>query len=547
MKVREASSAYAAGAGVSDPAMPVTPVQSQAGTLASSQGNTGRHALLMSLSAIVVGILNYALNIVMSWNLSVEDYGRVGVSQTLIFVCVWFVSAGFPLIVTRVVAQAHEDRAGEPVQPEVRREAWSTFKSAWLADSVLTLAVVGLLTLAYFVGWLPLGSTYAVLIILIAITAGALGLGSVPSAALQGLFRFGAIAWLRIFEVGVNLVASLGLIALGFGAEGALAGFAIGAVLSTPVALWLMRDTQFWHVKGWGSLKSLWVVAPMTFAVFGGVLLTNVDLLSIKFLSSSADSDTLSGAYQVAAVLARAPLFISAALVSTFYPRIAQDSGNTGAARELIRMVIMWLLPVNLILVVSAPAVVLFFFPERYASSGPLLAVLSFGSACLVIATALAAVLQARHQVKVPALVMSGAVILQVVGLAFAVPAYGALAAALVSTGASVLALLCLVWKCRHLNLAPAALSRYGAALALLTAPALALTLFYGGQGRLFIALWVAGSLALYVMGLFALNLLDADRLSEASVLPRSGPAGVAIKHLLAFAALLNRAGWRKA
>jgi O-antigen/teichoic acid export membrane protein len=506
--------------------------------LTPAEGSTGRHALVMSLSAIAVGSLNYVLNIIMGWNLSAEDYGRVGVSQTLIFVCVWFVSAGFPFIVTRAVAQSGPD--GSPAH----QEAWRTVKSAWLADSLLTLAVVGLLTLAYFLGWLPLGPTYGLLIIMVAITAGALGLGSVPSAALQGLFRFGSISGLRIFEVVANVLASVGLIALGFGAGGALAGFAIAAVLSTMLTVWLMRDTHFWRVKGWGSLKTLWVVAPMTLAVFGGVLLTNIDLLSIKFLSSSANSDALSGAYQVGAVLARAPLFIGAALVSTFYPRIAQESHTTSAARDLIRWVIVALPPVNLILVVGAPAVVLFFFPEQYASSGLLLAILAFGSACLVVASALAAVLQARHQVKVPALVMTGAVLLQMVGLAFAVPSSGAIGAALVSAGAGVFALVLLAWHCRNLHLAPEGLLRYGIALALLALPTLVLSLLFSDYSRWFVALWVAGSFGLYVCSLFALNLLDASKLAKSSISTAAGPIGTLLRQLLSVGAALNRVGW---
>lgn len=491
----------------------------------------------MVSATVIVALLNYALNIVLGWSLPVDQYGRIGVSQTLIFVCLWLVSAGFPWVVTRSLARAHEAAAGS----EQRAEAWRTYKTAWVANAVLTSAVAGLLLAAFYSGWLPLERSYAPLILIVAATVTALGVGSVPNAGLQGLFRFGRISALRVVEAVVNIIASVALVILGFGVVGALAGFAISAVLAALLAAWAMRDTRFWQARGWGGLNALRTALPMTLAVFGGVLLTNVDLLSVKFLSSPASSDSLSGAYQVAAVLARAPLFIGTALVSAFYPRIAQNSGNLQAGRDLVRWVVLAVLPANVILAFGAPAVVLFFFPERYASSGLLLAVLALGSACLVVASALASVLQARHRVAVPAVVMTGAVVLQVGLLVAVVPVYGALAAALVSAGASALAAVLLALYCRHLDLAPRGLPRYAAALALLAVPTALLTLLFKDQSRLFVSVWVAGCAALYLLAVLVLNLLDVRNMAEPQGLRRMGLVGAVARRALSLGAALNR------
>ena len=66
---------------------------------------TARHAFLLVAATVIVAVLNYALNIILGWTLTVEEYGRVGVSQTLIFVLVWFLGAGFPWVVTRALAR----------------------------------------------------------------------------------------------------------------------------------------------------------------------------------------------------------------------------------------------------------------------------------------------------------------------------------------------------------------------------------------------------------------------------------------------------------
>src|SRR5207249_4401823 len=108
--------------------------------------------------------------------------------------------------------------------------------------------------------------------------------------ALQGLFRFGRIASGRLIEAGTNLALSIVLVVLGFGAAGGLAGFALAAVLACALNIWWIRDMRFWRVRGWGALSTFRAASLMTAAVFGGVLLTNIDLLALKFLSSAATS-----------------------------------------------------------------------------------------------------------------------------------------------------------------------------------------------------------------------------------------------------------------
>ena len=498
--------------------------------------SVGKHALLMVSSTILIALLNYALNIILGWTLPIEEYGRVGVSQTLIFICVWFVSAGFPWVVTGAIARA-QARRNDPAG-EASQQAWRTFKSAWLAGSLLSLAVVALLVGAFYAGVLPLEPVYAPLIAIVAVTVGSLGVGSVPSAALQGLFRFGRLAGVKVFEAAVNIVVSVALVLLGFGAVGALGGFAVSAALAGLVSIWLLRDRRFWRVKGWGDLSALRQAIPMTFAVFGGVLLTNIDVLAIKFLTPSINSDALSGAYQVAAVLARAPLFVGTALVSTFYPRLAQDAqdahevrhgtntstGNgTGAvdavarrqsSRELLRWILLGVLPINTIIAVAAPEVVLFFFPGHYASSAPMLVVLAVGSGFLVVASALAAILQAERRAVVPALVMTLAVSLEIASLWLLVPMFGPMAAAASAAVMSALACALLLWYCRRTVAAPRGLWRHALSLAWLGALVAPLALFGDNWGRVPVALWVVGASLLYLGSVFALNLVSVGELA---------------------------------
>jgi len=502
---------------------------------------TGRHALWMLIASVVVALLNYGLNILLGWALPLDAYGQIGVAQTLIFVCTWFLSAGFPWLVSRAVAQARGPDAA------AREAAARTFKTAWAASAVLTVAVVALLLGSYALGVLPLGAGYAPLMLLVALTVAALGLSSVPDSALQGLFRFGRVATGRVAEAATNFVLSAVLVVVGLGAPGGLAGFAAAAVLACALNVWWIRDTGLRGAAGWGGLGMLRAASVMTVAVFGGVLLTNIDLLALKFLSG-AGSDRLAGTYQVAAVLARAPLFVGTALVSTFYPRIALEHARDAAVpagRDLLRWTALGVLPINVILAAAAPAVVLFFFPARFAPAAGLLALLAVGSACLVWAGALAAIRQASGRVRGPALIMALAVTLQIVVLAWGIPAAGATGAAFASLVAALLAAGLLVAQAWRRGAPALPDGRQVLALAGLALVVLPLGLGIVPAGRLLVAAWVAAAAAVYAILCLYLGVLSPADLARVPAPLLVGRLGIVTRPALGAAGTLQRWGRR--
>ena len=494
-----------------------------------SEGGAARHAMLMSASAVIVGILNYALNIVMSWRLPAEQYGQVGVSQTIILICVWFLSAGFPWVVSRAIGRA---ASAGPLASEEGAAAWRTYKTAWLANVLLALLVVGGLWLLYASGRLPLSPSYGPLIVLVILTVAALGISVVPDAALQGLLRFRRLAGIRITEAVVNTAVSVGLVLLGLGAVGALAGFAVATAITCGLSVWAIRDKGFWQARGWGGLGALADALPITLGVFGGIILTNLDLLAVKFFSAG-NSDALTASYQTAAVLSRAPFFVSTALVAAFYPRIARAAVTGGfeeTARQLVRWLALLVLPMDVVLVVAAPAVVHFFFPERYASSALLLALLGVSSAMLALATGFTAILQGSGRTAGPALVMTLCALVQIAALWWLVPTLGLPGAALSSLLASGLAYcLLIVLQRRKLDVRLPSLRRYALALAGLALVTLPLGILPDGAGRVMTALWVAGALLFYAAACFFLGLVRAGELPAA----KEGEADGALHRLL--------------
>jgi len=504
-----------------------------------------RSAVLMVGAALAIAVMNYGLNLVLGWNLSVESYGQVGVAQTLIFVSVSFLQAGFPYVVARAVARGVSE---ESTDGGARATAWRTYKTAFVGNAALTAVLVACLLLAYRLGWLRLEAAYGPLLALVGVVVLSLGVGAVPNAGLQGLFRFGQISLARLAEVVLNVVVSVALVMLGFGAFGALAGYAAAAILVCGLYLWFLRDAPFWSTAGWSGVATVWAALPMTFGIFGTILLTNVDLLGVKLLTAGGDnSDAVVGTYEVAAVLARAPLFVSVALVDVFYPRIARESTlpgsgrRTAAARELMTWLSLGVLPMNVVMMVGAPSVLRFFFPARYSAAEPLLVALAGSMVFLILAAAITAVLQASNQPRWAATAMTSAVLVQILGVVLLVPTVGPLGAAVASLVASALAFLLLLRQARRIRLSIPNLAGHVSALiwlALLMAP-----LRYVEADRPLVALWVSLASTLYVASCFFVGLLDADHIARVPLLARAGRLGRPIQVVLGAARTLNALG----
>ncbi|MDQ6693215.1 MAG: discoidin domain-containing protein [Chloroflexota bacterium] len=472
-----------------------------------------RSAQGLVAATVIAGILNYALNIILSWVLPTGSYGRAGVSQALIFLCVWFLATGYPWIVNRAIAQA----GGEGPEDSARgADAWRTYKSAWVASSLFTAAVALGLLIVYRLFWLGTDPLYEPLIVAIVITVAALGLSMVPAAALQGLFRYTNIAFIRVAEAVGSMLMALTLVALGFGAFGVLLGFAFGGLLVLSLNIFSLRDENIWQVPGWSLLANVWSSLPVMLAIFGGVLLTNIDLLAVKLLSGG-DSDALAGAYQVAAIPARGPLLIGMALVGFFYPRIVAEMGGPHegrSAQALMRWLGLCVLPLNVAMIVGAPQVVHFFYPETYASSSLTLALLAIGSGAMLFACALAAISQATPNVKGPTLMMLIVAATQILALAALVPAFGATGAAVATAAAGLMACGLLQSGLKHLPLRLLPLEQ-GAVLLFLGVLLLPLTLLLPNASRLLVVIWIGIALLVYLAACFFLGLLDAVELRQ--------------------------------
>ena len=463
--------------------------------------------ILLILSSIAVSVFNYLLNIVLSWQLDPVAYGTIGVSQSFIFLGVWFLVAGFPWVTAQTLAKTDADDY-PTIYPILKGTLWG--------NVLLGILLAGGLWLGYTSQWLPLGAEYGTLMKWVLFIILLLAVRQAFTAVLQGRLQFAELGLVRLVEVVVQFVSALLLVFLGYGAPGALAGFAFGTLLSLFLGGWLARDLPFWRAKKMDkrTVLALRPAIPFLLANLSGVLLVNVDLLALKFLSNPGMSDQLVAHYQVAAVLSRIPYYVSQSVMAIIFPLIAGYAHNkqqaNQTARQALQLVISGVLGLNMLLIAAPHATIAFFFPPIYLSAAPTLRLLALSMSLIIVAQTFATILQARGRVWPAAIALPLAALVQFIAALWWVPQYELLGAALSSGLAGLVALLTMLLATHHtfptmMQLSPRRLLAQGTAFALLILMAASLPQL----NRPTTALWITCGVGIYAGALLLLRVVE--------------------------------------
>jgi O-antigen/teichoic acid export membrane protein len=398
-----------------------------------------RHSAALIGAFVATAILNYAFGVAMSWFFTPAQYGVLGVAQSLLLLAGLAVGSGFAWTTAHQVA-------GSGVTDETRRR----FRTAWLANVGLGLVAGGGAWGAYAAGWLSLGPAYSPVMPLLGVTTILLAARSVVNGAVQGLFRFDALAVNRVGEVVVKAVAGLALVVVGMGVAGVVAGFALGAAIALAHSLWVARRAHLWRGRGWLDWNVIPATMPLYLGMLGTALMLNLDILGLKFFAPAGTGDELAGFYQAAVILARTPVFVAQSLTPLLFSYAAGASGQAvGGAqetrnyvREALQVWLRLLLPSGLMLVVAPGSALTLLFPDHYQAAAPALRVAAMGAVLLALVTLLVAVFQAAGDRRRPAIAAGMATVVQIGVLAWLVPQWGTLGAAVSLLTAGGLALL---------------------------------------------------------------------------------------------------------
>jgi len=411
------------------------------------------YSAIFVIAYFLASFVNYLFGVGLSWFLTPDQFGVLGVAQSLLLMGGLVVGSGFAWTSTRILASQgtnDQSRAG--------------IRTSLLANIILGIVLGFGLWIFYLNGWIPLGPIYSTVTPLIALTMTILSARAVLNGAGRGIYRFSWVAVNLVLEVLIKAGVGLWFVISGAGVNGVMAAFAIGAFFSLLHSIWIIKPIHLWQGKSWIDRSVFTSTVPIFLAMLGPALMVNLDILGLKLLSPPQSADRLAGYYQAAAILARAPVFIAQAFTHVLFSRAAGSQkdlpGNTNSngnqyLQTALRLWLWILLPASLGMILLPKVILSILFPDAYLIAAPTLQIASVGGALLALVTLFSGVLQALGETRYSVFAAISATIAQVFTLVWAIPYWGAAGAAWSLIVAGAIALLLFIPALKGIGFRP--------------------------------------------------------------------------------------------
>ena len=285
-----------------------------------------RQSLLLLLVFGLLNASNYAFHVVVSRLLGPSAYGALAALLAVILV----LSVPFTVLQTALANQTAALRANGR-EHEVAGLAADALKTvlpfAWAAGAVVLVVGTPLLSVFLHIGIAPalLLAPYVVASVPLSVAYG----------VLQGELRFKALGALILVGVALRFALGVTLVVAGLGISGALLGTVLATALTVPLAVYVVRvDRVSWR----GATRILHALrADVGTALWGLTafwVLAEVDVALARHYLSADDA----GFYSSAGLMARAPLFIAAAVGVVAFPRFVAGRTNEASLHRWLRV-----------------------------------------------------------------------------------------------------------------------------------------------------------------------------------------------------------------
>ncbi len=357
-----------------------------------------KYSYIIILALIVSSIFNYLYQVVMGILLPKREFGVLGVALSIFYIASVLTQNTFSWSGTRRMSSALK-------MDDVSR--------------VFRTTIAGNLTLALLASALILHYSYksetyfvpnALIVIALIITA----FNNSYVSLLRAMKKFGQLANANVASAVLKLLFATVLVILGMGAVGAIAGLLIS--IAAVLAYLAYNAIKIKLPPSKGFVKDM---IPETFFVsiiFLGI--TFVVNSSIIFLRLLSGSDTLTGDYNAALTIARAPFFVTGALITVLFPYISSPNDKREEyAFQSIKYVVLFIFPICISMAVDPETWLNLFFGKKYMGGVEVLRFLSIGMGFISLAFITSSNLVAFEKLKAPALSLFTASVIQVASI----------------------------------------------------------------------------------------------------------------------------------
>ncbi|WP_369131721.1 lipopolysaccharide biosynthesis protein [Modestobacter sp. I12A-02662] len=338
-----------------------------------------RQGPVVSAAMGTVAVLSYGGALLLAHLLDARSFSDYAAAASLLGTVGVFASALIPLPLMHVIS-------GYPRRSEERYRGMAFAWSIAAGAGVLAALVTGLVT-----------ATFAPPVIVAAVAGSALVLFACAPvwAWLHGELRFVRVAAMTFTEVTTRVLFSAGAVLLGWGAGGALIGFAVGVAVVLLMAPSAMRGDLAWRPQVLRERRRWTETGDVALTQLISSSLIGADVVLIAVLGVPAIE---SAGYQALSTLSKAPVFVAAGAVAVAFPLLRGPAPDVpGILTATLRSFSLLAFSSAAVVATVPREVMLLVFPERYADSLRLMPVLATAGVGFAAVTMFTTVLLALH------------------------------------------------------------------------------------------------------------------------------------------------------
>jgi O-antigen/teichoic acid export membrane protein len=355
------------------------------------------------------------------------EYGLFALAATAVAWVEWGLASGFARAGVRLISEASDWR---PAGTALVHHQFGVSVLAMLALWLLADPIADQLGEPRLTEYLRL---YAIDIPLF-------GLAQAHRGVLIGLGHFGHRAMASAGRWTARALLIVILLELGLSVEGAILGSLGASVVELAIARWRVRPTLLTRPGAGYPMRRVWGDAGPLFALGLGMrVLEKLDLVLLKALGGSAEQAGIYAAAQNLTIgpglvaLAASPILL--ATLSRLVHAGAPDEAR-GVGREALRLMVV-LAPIAAIAAAVSPEVAVLLYGRAFTDSGPLAAVLMLGAAAMAAFSLVTSVLIGAGRSTWSVGLVLGMLALALIGHLVAIPRWGPLGAAVVTSAAT--------------------------------------------------------------------------------------------------------------
>jgi stage V sporulation protein B len=287
--------------------------------------------------------------------LTKPEYGVLGVALSVFYITSVLTQNTFSWSATKFIA----------VKPE---NAMKYFRTSVLGNLVLALAVSSVLVYQTISS-----ETYLTPVLIVCISLAFTAILNSYASLLRGFKTFNPIVVVNVLNPALKLVVAVMLVLTGFGVFGALSGVLFSVVFAVIYLAFYTRKIDLEKVSGW-SFRIVLETIPISVIFLSVSFLVNGSVVILRFLTGS---DVAAGSFNAALTIARAPFFISSALVTVIFPYVSSEEFREMLSFESLKYVILFVLPVCITMAADPKAWLILFFSTKYLEAESVLMLLS--------------------------------------------------------------------------------------------------------------------------------------------------------------------------